>query len=66
MFTLLYNPYLVKWFTRGEGGVKKGQNLVHVVCECPHSICLIQLEKLANNGRPRGHIKFGIPFENNA
>ena len=35
MFTLVYNPYLVKWFTRGEGGVKKGQNLVHVVCECP-------------------------------
>ena len=37
MFTLLYNPYLVKWFTRGEGGVKIGQNLVHVVCECPLS-----------------------------
>ena len=35
MFTLLYNPYLVNWFTRGEGGVKTGQNLVHVVCEQP-------------------------------
>ena len=35
MFTLLYNPYLVNWFTRGEGGVKTGQNLVHVVCERP-------------------------------
>ena len=38
MFTLLYNPYLVNWFTRGEGGVKTGQNLVHVVCERPHTI----------------------------
>ena len=35
MFTLLYNPYLVNWFTRGEEGVKTGQNLVHVVCERP-------------------------------
>ena len=35
MFTLLYNPYLVNWFTRREGGVKTGQNLVHVVCEQP-------------------------------
>ena len=35
MFTLLYNPYLVNWFTRGEGGVKIDQNLVHVVCERP-------------------------------
>ena len=35
MFTLLYNPYLVNWFTRGEGGVKTGQNRVHVVCERP-------------------------------
>ena len=35
MFTLLYNSYLVIWFTRGEGGVKTGQNLVHVVCERP-------------------------------
>ena len=25
-------------FTKGEGGVKNVQNLVHVVCECPHSI----------------------------
>ena len=35
MFTLLYNPYLVNWFTRGKGVVKTGQNLVHVVCERP-------------------------------
>ena len=35
MFTLLYNPYLVNWFTREEGGVKTGQNPVHVVCEEP-------------------------------
>ena len=35
MFTLLCNPYLVNWFTRGEEGVKIGQNLVHVVCERP-------------------------------
>ena len=35
MFTLvLYKPYKVKWF-KGEGGVKKAQNLVHVVCERP-------------------------------
>ena len=33
MFTLVYNPYLVNWFTRGEGDVKTGQNLVHIVCE---------------------------------
>ena len=33
IFTLLYNPYRVKWFTRGGGGCKKVQNLVDVVCE---------------------------------
>ena len=38
MFTLLCNPYLVNWFTRGEGDVKIGQNLVHVVCERPLSL----------------------------
>ena len=35
MFILLYNPYLINWFTSEEGGVKKGQNLVHIVCERP-------------------------------
>ena len=35
MFSSLCNPYLINWFTRGEGGVKIGQNLVHVVCERP-------------------------------
>ena len=34
--TLLYNPYRVKWFTKGEG-VKIIQKNVHVVCERPPS-----------------------------
>ena len=47
MFTLVYNPYLVNWFTRGEGGVKTGQNLVHVVCERPltYMKCIQTAEK---------------------
>ena len=26
MFTLLYKPYRVKWFTKGEGGSKLSKN----------------------------------------
>ena len=35
MFTLHYKPYRVKWFTKGEGGVKIIKKHVHVVCERP-------------------------------
>ena len=40
MFTLLYNhqPLYDKIIRKGEGSVKKGQNLVHVVYECPLSL----------------------------
>ena len=27
MSTLLYNPYIVKWSTKGEGGLKKTKKL---------------------------------------
>ena len=27
MSTLLYNPYIVKWSTKGEGGLKKSKKL---------------------------------------
>ena len=35
MSTLLYNPYIVKWSTKGGGGVEKVQKTVYVVYERP-------------------------------
>ena len=37
MSTLLYNPYIVKWSTKGGGGVEKVQKTVYVVYERPPS-----------------------------
>ena len=41
MFTLHYKPYRVKWFTKGEGGVKIIKKHVHVVCERPLTQCTV-------------------------
>ena len=35
MSTLLYNPYIVKWSTKGEGGDEKVQKTVYVGYERP-------------------------------
>ena len=35
MSTLLYNPYIVKWSTKGEGGGEKVQKTVYVIYERP-------------------------------
>ena len=34
--TLVYNSYTVKWYTKGDGGVKISKNVPHALCMTPY------------------------------